>query len=429
VTAGSTTLQHVNGPGTYDGVTDGGVGAPRFRGFAWRRYVRILPHGILIAGLLPAFLWFAPASRWDRPGLLVILAVLAVLADRADVPLPHAVRLDATIALTLIAVAVLGPLPAFLVALAPSVVNAVTGRQTLWRAGTVPNVASYGWEVVALSVLLAHTVAGPADRMAALPWLLVAGPVQLLINWGIGMGLYGPVWHGYPFRSVLGSLADLTPPVLVMTSLGALTAALCGEVGVLALTLFSLTAVLPQTALTYAARIRPVARLDRVTATRRYAHALALQLGLSLADRRHLRDVVRLAAARAQDAGNPLAYAFATLRDPSRASCEAGHVSEWWNGTGGPAGLRGPVTPLAARITAVADSWSALTAGGTSELSHEEALDALDGAAGTRLDPYVVSAAHAVVAQERVSEAEPAPEPRLHRFGVPARLRSLIAAG
>jgi HD-GYP domain-containing protein (c-di-GMP phosphodiesterase class II) len=117
------------------------------------------------------------------------------------------------------------------------------------------------------------------------------------------------------------------------------------------------------------------------------------------------------------------------MRDPSRASCEAGHVSEWWNGAGGPAGLRGPVTPLSARIAAVADTWSSLTARGTPELSHSDALDALDSAAGTRLDPYVVLAAHTVVAQERVSAAEPAPEPRLHRFRLPARLRAVLAAG
>jgi hypothetical protein len=216
---------------------------------------------------------------------------------------------------------------------------------------------------------------------------------------------------------------------MVMTSMGALTAALAGEFGVLSLTVFSLTAVLPQTALTYAARTRSIARLDRLTATRRYAHAIALQLGLSVSQRRHLRAVIELAAKRARDAGDPVAYAVATMRDPSRASCEAGHVWEWWNGAGGPAGLRGPVTPLAARITAVADTWSALTARGTPELSHSEALEALDDAAGTRLDPYVVAAAHSVVAQERVTETEPAPEPRLHRFGLPARLRSVIAAG
>ena len=37
-------------------------------------------------------------------------------------------------------------------------------------------------------------------------------------------------------------------------------------------------------------------------------------------------------------------------------------------------------------------------------------------------------AAHAVVAQERVSAAEPAPEPRLHALHVPAPLRRVLAA-
>jgi hypothetical protein len=406
---------------------DGAVGAARPGGLVWRGHARKLPHALLIAALPPAFLWLAPSSHWDRPGLVALLAALAVVADRADVPLPHRVRLDATIALSLIAIAFFGPLPAFVISLAPSVVSAITGHQSFLRAGTVTNIASYGWESVALSALLAHTVGLPADRLAALPWLLVAGPVQLLINWAISMGLYGAVWHGYPFRSVVTSLGDLAPPMVVMTSLGALTVALEGRFGLLSLTVFALTAVLPQTALTYAAQTRPVARLDRLTATGRYAHAMALQLGLSFSQRRHLQAVVTIAARRAADAGNPVAYAVATMRDPSRASCEAGHVSEWWNGSGGPAGLRGPVTPLAARIVAVADTWSALTAHGTPELSHGEALAQLDDAAGARLDPYVVAAAHAVVAQERVSEAEPAPEPRLHRLGLPARLRAALA--
>lgn len=390
----------------------------------------LLPHAALVAGLVPAFLWLAPVSRWDKPQLLVTLGALAILADRADVPLPNAARLDATIALTLIAIALLGPLPALLVAFTPSLVNAATGYKALLRPGTLVNLAIYGWEVVAVSVLLLHTVHAAPDDLAALPWLLVAGPVQMLVNWLLGPVLFGAVWLGHPVRDAIRRLPDLSPAtMLVITSLGAVTAALTGQFGMLALTVFALTAVLPQTALTFAARTRSVAHLDRLTASRRYAHAMALQLGLSFSQRRHLRTVVGLAAKRAADAGDPVAYAVATMRDPSRASCEAGHVSEWWNGAGGPAGLRGPVTPLAARITAVADTWSALTASGTPELSHSEALDALDSAAGTRFDPFVVQAAHAVVAQERVSAAEPAPEPRLHRFGLPARLRAVLAAG
>jgi hypothetical protein len=425
MTAGSTTLKPVQGPDMREGVMDDAVGALRHKR---QRFCLLVP-ATLVAALVPAFVLLAPRSRWDRPVILLTLIVLAVLADRAEVPLPNGVRLDATIALSLITVALLGPLPALVVAATPLVVNAATGGQPLVRAGTLFNVAAYGWEMVAVSVLLSHTVHGPLDQLAALPWLLVAGPVQMLVNWALGPALYGVMWRGVSVRGAVGMLGDLDVAVMsLITSLGAVTAALAGEFGMLALTVFALTAVLPQTALTYAARTSSVARLDRLTATRRYAHALALQLGLSFGQRRHLQAVVTIAANRAADAGDPVAYAVATMRDPSRASCEAGHVSEWWNGSGGPAGLRGPVTPLAARIAAVADGWSALTARGTPELSHSEALAVLDDAAGTRLDPYVVAAAHAVVAQERVTEAEPAPEPRLHRLGLPARLRAALAA-
>src|SRR5215207_3343601 len=174
-------------------------------------------------------------------------------------------------------------------------------------------------------------------------------------------------------------------------------------------------------------RARPVASLDLLTATRRYAHALSLHLELDRGERRRLARVTELAFARRAEAGDPMAYARQVLRDPSRASWEAGHVGEWWNGGGGPAGLRGPVTPITARIVAVADTWSALTAKGGPQLSHAEALLELENAAGTRFDPRVVQAAHAVVAEERVSETEPAPEPRLHSLHLPAPLRRVMA--
>src|SRR5262245_26168520 len=180
--------------------------------------------------------------------------------------------------------------------------------------------------------------------------------------------------------------------------------------------------------LRFVIRARPVASLDLLTATRLYAHALSLHLGQDRRERRHLARVADLAFARRADAGDVIAYARATLKDPSRASWEAGHVGEWWNGGGGPAGLRGPVTPIAARIVAVADCWAALTARGGPALSHADALVELQNAAGTRFDPRVVQAAYAVVAEERVSVNEPAPEPRLHSLRVPGPLRRVIAA-
>jgi hypothetical protein len=368
-----------------------------------RRATGLAIHATAVAALVPAFIWLAPASRWDRPWLLLALLALGVIADFHDVPLPTGIRMDAGMALALIALALFGPLPALLVDLVPMVVGALARREPLIRAGNLANVA-------------------------VVPWLLVAGAVQLLVNWAVGPATYGTFWLGHPFRAMARMLADIVPAAAIVLTLGALTSVLTVPLGLLALALFAGIAVLPQTALTYAARTRPVARLDAATATQRYAHALALHLGLRRAERRHLARVCELAIARREEAGDPIAYARRTLADPSRASFEAGHAGEWWNGGGGPAGLRGAVTPLTARIVAVADTWSALTARGGPQLSHAEALEELDNASGTRFDPRVVFAAHAVVSEERVSVTEPAPEPRLHVLRLPARLRRALAA-
>jgi hypothetical protein len=392
-----------------------------------RRVSGLAIHAVAAAALVPAFVWLAPASRWDRPELLLTLLALGVVADFHDVPLPTGMRLDAGMALALIALACLGPLPALLVDLVPMVVGALARREPLVRAGNLANVAAYGWKALAAAAVL--TVGAPSGLPPeVLPWLLLAGAVQLLTNWAVGPAVYGTLWLGHPFRALVRMLADLVPAAAMVLTVAAFTSVLTVPLGLFALALFAGIAVLPQTALTYAARTRPVARLDAATATRRYAHALALHLGLRHAERRHLARVCQLAIVRRDDAGDPIAYARSTLADPSRASFEAGHAGEWWNGGGGPAGLRGAVTPLSARIVAVADTWSALTARGGPQLSHAEALVELDNASGRRLDPRVVRAAHAVVAEERVSVLEPAPEPRLHLLGLPAPLRRVLAA-
>jgi hypothetical protein len=213
-----------------------------------------------------------------------------------------------------------------------------------------------------------------------------------------------------------------------MAALGAATVVAYDGAGVLALGLFALVAVLPQSALTYVARTRPVARLDPLTAARRYGAAMAVHLGLDRAQRRELDAVIALAHARdvSGDPGEHLGYA---VLDWSEASCAAGHVTEWWNGAGGPAGLPGGLIPQSARIAAVARTWAALTADGSPRIGHLDALSHLDAAAGVRLDPRVVRAARAVVAQERLTVTEPAPEPRLHHLRVPEPLRRALADG
>jgi hypothetical protein len=345
------------------------------------------------------------------------------VCDFHDVPLPGGLRFDAGIALALIAVAIAGPLAAFLaVGLLPMLVAAATGEQRLWRAGNLANVAAYGWEAVAAASVL--QLAGSP----ALVVLLAAGAAQALVNLGVGPMVYATLWVGRPAGEVARMLAGTLPAAVVMLTAGAVTAMFVPVVGVAALAAFAAIAVIPQSALTLAAEVRPVGQLDRATATQRYAYALAVQLGFSRADRRHVREVAA-ALRRSHPTGEPMGYIHATLRDSRPAMTHAQLIGEWWDGGGGPLGLRHDAIPLAARVVAVAETWSALTARGTPRLSHEDALAELQGAAGQRLDPDVVRAARAVVAEERVTAAEPAPEPRLHRFRVPAPLRRVLATG
>jgi hypothetical protein len=391
-----------------------------------RQRAQLAIHGAAVAALVPALLLLGAESDWNQPGLLLVLLTLAVIADFNEVPLPNGMRFDAGLPLALITLACLGPLPAILVALVPIALGGLVRGERIIRPGNLANVAAYGWESVAGALLLAAL--GVGTGVDALPWLVLVGAAMYTVNFWVGPGIYAPLHLGHPASALPRMYVDVVPAVLAMVVLAAATIVLVPALGIAALALFALIAVLPQTALTYAARTRPVARLDPHTATRRYAHALALHLGLDRAERRHLARVADLAFDRRAEVGDPIAYARRTLRDPSRASWEAGHVGEWWNGGGGPAGLRGPVTPITARIVAVADTWSLLTARGGPQLSHAEALEELKNAAGSRFDPRVVQAAFAVVAEERVSAEEPAPEPRLHLLNVPAPLRRVHAA-
>lgn len=390
-----------------------------------RRRAGLTLHAALAAGLIPAELWLAPRSSWDAPVALLALAVMAVVVDRHDVPLPSGIRFDGLIAVSLITVALAGPIPALAVALTPMIVNGVSGHERLLRAGNLANLAAYGWYTLAGSVLLQLAVDDPASP-SAVGWLVVAGVVMQLVNWAIGPAIYGPLWLGHPFRVFVDLLVDTIGAGMVMIALAAGCVLLVGPIGVLALIVFAAIAVLPGSFLTYAARSRPVARLDHAVATKQYALALAMHLKRSRRDRRHLARVI--AASQSQSAtGDPIDYIRATAVALRPVTVDAQLSTEWWNGNGTPIGLRGDAIPIAARILAVAETWSSLTARGSAQLGHHDVLERLKADAGKRFDPAIVRAAAAVVAQERVTSSAPAPAPDMHRLRVPAPLRRAIA--
>src|SRR5688500_6393543 len=123
-------------------------------GLTSRQCIGLALHALAALALVPAYMLFAPPSRWDQPLLLAVLLLLAIVVIRHDVPLPSGISFDATTALALIAVALAGPLPALAVIFPPIAVNAICGRERLVRAGNLANLAAYGWYTLASALLL-----------------------------------------------------------------------------------------------------------------------------------------------------------------------------------------------------------------------------------------------------------------------------------
>src|ERR1700754_3428674 len=162
-----------------------------------RRTSALAFHGLAVAALLPAFLWLAPETSWARPELIAALLALAVIADFHDATLNTGIRMDAGMALALIALAVAGPLAAILVDLFPMVVGGLIRREKLIRAGNLANVAAYGWKAIAAALVLASGSAHGWTLEIA-PWLLLAAATQLLVNWAVGPLIYATLWLGHP---------------------------------------------------------------------------------------------------------------------------------------------------------------------------------------------------------------------------------------
>jgi putative nucleotidyltransferase with HDIG domain len=79
---------------------------------------------------------------------------------------------------------------------------------------------------------------------------------------------------------------------------------------------------------------------------------------------------------------------------PERIKLAVRHHHEWWDGNGYPDGLAGVAIPLAARVIAVADVYTALTADRPYRpaLDPSDAVDDIRRWAGSQLDPQVVAA-------------------------------------
>ena len=382
----------------------------------------------IAANLAPAgvgiglFALLSPPGTWDQPVLLGALAAIAAIAFLAEARLKVAAAayFDASIVLALLALAIAGPLPALLVWIVPDAISRLVIRQDrLCSPGLVATVSSF-----ALAVLAGYGVlqlAAAPSMVAATPALFTAGLVMYSVNFLFARLTFAPFYQGFrPSVLIRSEFRDMLPPFAAMLALGLATAALIGPLGVFALAPLAMVVVVPQLALAALGRDRSVARLSRPDATKLYAAAIADALALP---RRERRTVAGAAAALARATPGELEADRWGVEDLPGAILAALHVNERWDGTGWPAGLSGSWTPLPSRVLAVARAWSELTAGGTVELSHSEALLDLTLRAGAELDPAVVKAAEQVVAEEEAFVRAPGFQPRLHRLPLPRPVR------
>lgn len=117
-------------------------------------------------------------------------------------------------------------------------------------------------------------------------------------------------------------------------------------------------------------------------------------------ERRRLSDEERLGLRRQ---GSAAVRGLLESADLPEVASALGHLHEYWDGHGVPAGLAGEAIPLAARVVALANAYDALT----HERPHRnayapaEALALLRERAGSRYDPALVAAL------ERVLESDP----------------------
>jgi hypothetical protein len=213
-----------------------------------------------------------------------------------------------------------------------------------------------------------------------------------------------------------------------MIAVGIAAAFLYTRIGVLALALFAVVVVIPQYVLPVLLRPQPIRDVPYPQAVALYALAIA-----------HVLDLDRDTRPMLEDAATFLDIKVYQPVQGKLRSAEFGHWSgvqetllfyrEHWDAPGGvPGAVEGELIPLTSRVLAVADVWARLTAAGSPELTHLQALSVLQSRAGYHFDPGVVNAVAEIIGREQLGlYGDSAYEPRLHRMPLP-RLVAKIRA-
>jgi hypothetical protein len=396
-----------------------------------RRFISLLLGALATAALLPAFPLLAPESSWTPPAVAVALVAMALIGNlNALVNREVKLQIDSDFTVVLLAVVLLGPLPAVLTWIASAGFWVALRRPPLH--GILATVSSFGWAVLAASFVLNAVSPGDPSQLATAgvwPAMALAGFVLLSVNFVIARGIFAVIGLNRSIvATVMREFVDPLPGTFFMLALGVATAYLYTKIGVLAFAVFAVITIVPQTVLPHLLKRRLVAELEHTEAVAVYADAIAHSLDLSAQDRLVLKDAAQYVRERPVV---PRDGAFSDLGQAHRTALVEAvlYYREHWDGHGGtPGAVGGAMIPITSRILAVADAWSRLTAKDSPGLSHGQALNQLEARAGMHFDPAVVKAAMKVVRWERLGRAtDGAWAPRLHRVRLPGLVRWLGA--
>jgi hypothetical protein len=362
----------------------------------------------------------------ERLLLMAALVLVALVVHGNQVVLSRHIKdgvmvdrllFDARGVLMVIAIALVGPLPAFALEAIPELAS----RRVNGGLGRLANIASYGWGALAAAgvlQLLGDPVGGSQRTLAAGGALTAAGLAYFVVNFLVARGLFAALGRGRSLVALVRQeLIPALPAVVAIVLAAAASALLTALIGPAGLLPLAVAAAAPRLALTIISRSTPSAcSLTIEQARTHYAAGLADQLHVSRRQRR-----IVLAASRGEwGAGKLFGGLGETGYDVGAARF---YRDEHYDGSGW-LGIYGRWIPLESRVLAVAQAWAKLTAKGTAELSNAAALDtlALDPAC---FDPQILAGAHDLVDAEPHTELASGRAPATQR---PVRLLAQLVS-
>jgi hypothetical protein len=389
----------------------------------------------MVAGLaslvcvVALFAVLAPESTWSPAILLGTLLAVALWSYFGAFVFRTATRLDASFVAALIAVVMLGPVPAALIWLATEAFAFVVERRKI--EAFVANAASFGAAALAGSLIVDGFVGGlPIGSPAAGAYAAIgiAGIAMILVNFFVGAVLIDFVRDRRSLIEVITKeLFEPAPATLSMIALGVAASFLYVQIGILALVAFAAAAAVPQSLVPVLLRTRPVSELGHSDAVALYADAIAAVLRLDRKTRNVLKDAAPFLRDRALTTQTGRLAQFNTAHRLALVEAVIYHGEHWDGGGGSPGAVGGEMIPVTSRVLLLADAWSGLTAQGSPGLTHSQALRQMESKAGMHFDPRVFRAAITVVKDERLGHSgQVACQPRLHKLPVPQLARRML---